>query len=298
MFEKGAIWAATDQKAGRQYAKAPLAIGIFEMQVDRMTKELAEDFIKYEDEGFAEALVSGRTKQMRTIPINVEINAEFKIGSYDMARDIIENSPGPFAVMNCICRQTKQKFGEVCKQTDNLETCFTLEGGARLNLERGVARELSREEILELITIAEGKGMVLQPANSVKPEFICCCCGCCCQALAAVKRYPRPAELVHSNFYARVDADKCSGCDECMELCQMDALVSVNNHTEVKLSHCIGCGVCVNACSNEAITLMKKDKETVPPKNRDDMYKKMIMERYGVLGALKLFGRAALGKRI
>jgi hypothetical protein len=87
------------------YSKLPLAIGIFEHQVNRITKELAEDFFKYEDEGFAEALLTSKTKQMRTIPVNISIDPEFLVGSYDNARTLIERSPGPFAVMNCVCRQ-------------------------------------------------------------------------------------------------------------------------------------------------------------------------------------------------
>jgi Fe-S-cluster-containing hydrogenase component 2 len=78
----------------------------------------------------------------------------------------------------------------------------------------------------------------------------------------------------------------------------MEALVSVNSHTEVLRSHCIGCGVCLNACANEAISLVKKEKETIPPKDVDEMHRKMITERYGVFGALKFMGKAVLGKRI
>jgi len=298
LFEKGAIQAIPNQKKGRMYSKAPLAIGMFEFQVDRLTKEFAEDFYTYEDEAFAEAFLGARTKQMRTIPVNLTVDPEFLIGSYDNARSIIGNSPGPFAVMNCVCRQAKEKMGEQCKQTDILETCFTLEDSARYMMGKGVARELSRDEIIQLLARAEKEGMVLQPSNTRKPDFICCCCGCCCGVLTAAKKFPNPVEFVHSNFYARVDPDKCTTCGECMELCQMEALVSVNNHTEVKQSHCIGCGVCLNVCASEAISLMKKEKETVPPRDRDEMYRKMITERYGVLGALKFMGKAALGKKI
>ena len=83
-----------------------------------------------------------------------------------------------------------------------------------------------------------------------------------------------------------------------MELCQMDALISVNSHTEVLRSHCIGCGVCLNACATDAISLLKRDKEIVPPKDSNEMYRKMMLERYGVFGTLKLMGKAALGKKI
>ena len=83
-----------------------------------------------------------------------------------------------------------------------------------------------------------------------------------------------------------------------MEICQMDAPVSVNNHMEILRSHCIGCGNCLNVCGNEAITLVKKEKETVPPKNNGDMYRKMVLERFGPFGSLKLMGKAVLGKKI
>ena len=298
LFDKGAIMAVPNEKKGRMYSKLMLAIGIFEHQVDRITKELAEDFFKYEDEGFGEALLTSKTKQMRTIPVNVKIDPEFFVGTYDNARAVIEKSPGPFAVMNCVCRQAREKMGGNCKQTDIMETCFTLGNSAKFMMAKGVARELDREEINGLVTRAEKEGMVLQPANTQSPEFICCCCGCCCGVLTAAKKFPRPADFLQSNFYAEIDPEECVACGECIEICQMDALISVNNHTEVLRSHCIGCGVCLNVCATEAISLMKKDKETVPPKTSKEMYKKMIMERYGVFGTLKIMGKAALGKKI
>jgi Pyruvate/2-oxoacid:ferredoxin oxidoreductase delta subunit len=298
LFDKGAIMSVTHAKKGQMYSKLPLAIGIFEHQVNRITKELAEDFYKYEDESFAEAFLKPKTKQMRTIPVNISIDPEFLVGSYDNARTLIERSSGPFAVMNCVCRQAKEKMGKPCKQTSILETCFTLEEAALFMVGKGMAREVNRVEMLFLVERAEREGMVLQPGNAQEPGFICCCCGCCCGVLTAAKKFPKPAEFLQSNFYAKIDADNCTACGQCMELCQMDALVPVNNHTEVLRSHCIGCGVCLNTCSTGAISLMKKEEEKVPPKNNMEMYKRMLIERYGVLGTLKFMGKAALGKKI
>jgi hypothetical protein len=36
----------------------------------------------------------------------------------------------------------------------------------------------------------------------------------------------------------------------------------------------------------------------IPPKGKDDLHKRMIIERFGVFGALKIMGKAALGKKI
>jgi len=298
MSDKGLINSVLKPGQGSLYGKLPLVVGIFEYQVDRITKEVAEDFFKYEEEGLAEALFSPKTKQMRTIPVNIDLHPEFVVGDYDSARGIIERSPGPFAVMNCVCRQSRQKMGSFCKQTDIMETCFTLGMSARFMMNRGVARELTREEILALITRAEDEGMVLQPQNTQDPGFICCCCGCCCGVLTAAKKFPEPAEFFHTNFYAVIDPEACTACDTCMDICQMDALISVNNHTEVLTTHCIGCGNCIKSCTSEAITLKKKEKETVPPRDNKEMYKKMIVERFGIFGALKFMGSAALGRKI
>ena len=49
----------------------------------------------------------------------------------DNIRDIIEKSSGPYAVMNCVCRQARGKMGEPCKQTDIMQICFTLGEAAR-----------------------------------------------------------------------------------------------------------------------------------------------------------------------
>jgi len=298
LFEKGAILAVPHIKKGRMYSKLPLAIGIFEHQVNRITRELAEDFYQYEEEAFAEPLLKANTKQMRTIPVNVEVDHEFLVGSYDNARAMIEDSSGPFAVMNCVCRQAKEKMGDPCKQTDIMETCFTLGKSAWFMMNKGVARELTKDEMISLVTRAEKEGMVLQPENTQNPGFICCCCGCCCGVLTAAKKFPNPGEFLQTNFYAEIDPNVCTACEACMELCQMDALIPVNSHTEVKRDRCIGCGVCLNACTSNAISLKRKEKELRPPKNRDDMYKRMIIERYGLLGALKMKSRAILGKKI
>jgi hypothetical protein len=45
LFIKGAIMSVPDPKRGPMFSKIPLAIGIFEYQVDRITKDLAEDFL-------------------------------------------------------------------------------------------------------------------------------------------------------------------------------------------------------------------------------------------------------------
>ena len=298
LFKKGAIMAVGNSKGEFHYSKIPLAIGIFEYQVDRITREFAEEFYRFGDEGFAEAILKPKVKQIRTIPVNMQVEPKFPVGQYDSARQIIQKSNGPFAVMNCVCRQAKDSMDDPCKQTKIRETCITMGQAAQVMKTKGVARYVSKEGIIDLLTQAEKVGMVLQPQNTQSPTFICCCCGCCCGVLTAAKKFDKPAEFLESNFRARVNTSICTGCEDCMALCQMDALVSENNHVEVNPDRCIGCGVCINACPGGALHLEPKEKQGVPPRDSNEMYRKMVLERYGVIGALKLMGKVFLGQKI
>jgi len=72
LVEKGAIFGGRMLARGgaKRYSRAPLVIGMYEAQVDRLTKELQQDFEQYAREGFAGALLGAKTKQMRTVPVN------------------------------------------------------------------------------------------------------------------------------------------------------------------------------------------------------------------------------------
>ena len=302
LVKKGAIMGGRHLAKGRKgkyYSKAPLAVGMFEAQVNRLSQGFAKDFYDYLlNQGFAEEIHTTQTSQMRTIPINKSLKPEHHVGTYDDARQIVMKSDGPFAVINCVCRQAKDLLGEPCKLTDIRETCLLLRGFAKALIKSRVGRELSKEEMLQLLDRAEEVGMVLQPENNQNPLFICCCCGCCCGVLTSVKKFPRPAEYFETNFYVQTDPELCNGCEVCLDRCPMDARSMLDGIAMVDLDRCIGCGLCVTTCEQNAIQLMKKEKETVPPKDHDSLYKKIMMEKVGPWGTLKIMGKALTGMKI
>ena len=300
MFKKGLIRGVHDRKnSGKyMYSKMPLAIGMFEAQVDKITAGVAEHFYAYKKEGLGDALLGTKTNQMRTIPLNVKIDPEFHVSNYDDITKIIKESPGPFAVMNCVCRQAKDVMGNSCSKSETRETCLLLEDGVDFAMNLEVGKLISKKEALGIITEAKKTGFVLQPENNQHPHFVCCCCGCCCGVLTAAKLYDQPAKFLHSNFYAKVDPDNCSCCEKCLERCPMDALDQVNNHMAVNLDRCIGCAACVPTCKDKAISLVQKEDKTVPPVNEKDMYKKIMMERFGLGGTFKFLMKASLGQKI
>ncbi|HUL78181.1 MAG TPA: 4Fe-4S binding protein [Vicinamibacteria bacterium] len=300
MVEKGAIFGGgvLARRGTKRYSRAPLAIGMYEAQVDRLTRELQEDFEQYTREGFASTLLGAKTKQMRTIPVNARFVPERLVGRYDDARKLIEEGDGPWATRNCVCRQGKDLLGEPCRQTTSRRVCLMIGRVARAAATSGEAQPLTRQETLALLDQAEREGMVLQPANARDPFFICFCCGCCCGVLQAAKLFPRPAEYLHSNYQATVDAELCSECGTCRSRCPMDALRSGEGATAVDLDRCIGCGVCVSTCPTEAVKLRAKGEETVPPKDLKALYGRIMTERFGLLGTARRIGKALLGGRI
>jgi len=300
MVEKGAIFGHSSHARGgaRRYSRAPLVIGMYEAQVDRLTKDFQEDFEQYTREGLGSALLAGKTKQMRTIPVNARIIPDRQVGRYDDARRLIEEGRGPWAARNCVCRQGKDLLGEPCRQTESRRVCLMIGGAARSSVASGDARPLSREDTLALLEQAEHEGMVLQPSNAQDPLFICLCCGCCCGMLRAARQFPRPAEYLHSNYQAVVDRELCTECETCRSRCPMEALRSADGATEVDLDRCIGCGLCASTCPTGAVRLRAKARESVPPRDLPALYGRIMVERFGVMGAAKRIGRALLGRQI
>jgi len=301
MAEKGSILGGKifeSKGQGKLYSKAPLAVGMYEFQAGRLTKELEKDFQGYLHETFYKAAHSKKTSQMRTIPISKGINTDRYVDSYDNVRNIVQNTDKQIAVIECVCREGKDLLEEPCKNSDIRETCLIFEDIASVAIDSGNARPITKEETISILDKAEAAGFVLQPENTQKPNFICCCCSCCCNVLTTVKKFPKPVEYYHSNYYSKVASEKCDLCWDCIDKCPMDALSMNDDSPLVDLDRCIGCGVCVSTCKSGAYELKTKDYKYIPPKDTDTMYKKILMERIGIGGMLKTFPKIIFHQKI
>jgi NAD-dependent dihydropyrimidine dehydrogenase PreA subunit len=282
MVQKGNTWSVKREGKG-YYQNAMLTVGMYEFQVDRLTRDFTEDMRSYFKGEYGEEMYRTKTPLMRTIPVrrSVSPTQRYQVSTYDDVQQLIEKSDGRLAVANCVCRQARDVMGKSCKHTDLRETCLVLQDWADYYIDTGIARPITRDEALDILDKIEADGLILQPENNQRPGFICACCGDCCGILAAVKRFPRPAELYATNYYAEVDEDLCTACEECLSLCQLQALSMINEMAVVDLDRCIGCGNCITRCSSHAIRLKKKDEEIIPPKDDISLYNTILQKKNG-----------------
>ena len=296
MFTKGAIgWKEKDGLS--HWYVLPLVVGMYECQDGDPSPEFLDDARAYmKTLRFGMSFLAVRPSQMRTIPINRSIPVEHHVATYDQVRTLVQNSPGPFVVLPCICRRTEAMKGRPCKKTSREETCLAFGDMAKMVLRRKHCREVTRDEVLAILQQNEGDGLVLQPANTRNPEFICSCCGCCCGMLSYQKHLPRPVDFWSTSHHAEVNAASCVHCGACVSRCQIGAvgLTGPGGSAKIDPGRCIGCGLCVPTCPSGAMQLEQKDAGAIPPKDADALSEEIMANKKGTAGQLLVMAKAAL----
>lgn len=281
-----------------RFGKMVFAVGMYERQVKTLTPEFERDARQYFDEAFGRALHTGKTPQLRVVPVNKRIAVDRGVTTYDRIRAHVEASPGPFGTIRCICRHGHDLTDEPCRQTKLRDNCLMIGPAARWAVESGNGQAVTRERMLDLLDQADRDGLVLQPENTKAPMFVCCCCGCCCGVLRSAKRLPQPADFFSSNFYAVADAEACQSCGVCETRCQMEAIASPEGKAVVDRSRCIGCALCLTTCPSGALRLEAVDRPKEPPDDTKALYLKLFEDRFGRWGMAKLGARKLLGMKI
>jgi Pyruvate/2-oxoacid:ferredoxin oxidoreductase delta subunit len=277
----------------RHYCCIPLIVGMYEFQNERLTPEFIKDFQQYTStNSFGVEFLSTKLPQLRTIPVAKSIQTKHNVSSFDEVSTLVEEAEGPFAIVDCICRKKRAMEGKSCEVTDRKETCLGVGHLAQTAIENGIGREINKKEAIAIIEQNQKEGLVLQPSNTKKAEFICSCCGCCCGILHTHKNLPKPLNFWATNYFAEVDENACIGCGTCEDICQVNA-VKVNEKEQfahVNLDRCLGCGVCVVNCPNDSIFLSKKASEKIPPQNREELYDIIMENKKGKFKKLLLTG--------
>lgn len=136
---------------------------------------------------------------------------------------------------------------------------------------RGIARDLTPEQWLELMGECEERGMIHTGILPFGP-FACACETCCCNVIVPLIEHATIGEgLNRSPFRSVVDKAACEGCPDCVPMCQFGAVkiakdeASGKRKATVDIEKCWGCGLCVVGCKVKgAMKLELADKLTAP----------------------------------
>lgn len=298
MYHKGKL-----MKLGPLYILLPYLPGGFEVYFttnrddqERM-KKAAEAHLELFKLGFPFELSTSKYTVYRVIPtisptektieVSKTVDLKHQVLPYEVLREYLSMAnPKLYAVVPCSCRNAAKLAGEPCKQTDE-NYCVTTGILAKTVLEQGVGREVTLDELMDIMAKAEKEGLVHETFNMQDTAtFVCNCCSCCCGFLKSVKELQNYASITKSNFDPNINKDVCKLCETCAKMCPMEAIYHHWPHKEdlsddmmaIRLDLCIGCGVCASNCPNGAITL-EKVRDFVPIKGQTELMAKRAEDK-------------------
>ncbi len=289
MAEKGLVM-DFDRRGRTEYILSPTLLGFFEFAFMRARddipqKELARYMVRYAHDrpDFARAVFAGKIQPGRTLVHETAVDPEDEahILDYERATRVVEEATA-WAVSQCYCRHVMEHVGNPCAQPP--EVCTTLNAAADFLVRRGLARKISREEMLDIFAATREAGLV-HIGDNVKrrPAFVCHCCGCCCVMLRAINRFRMFDAVITSPFRAAVDGERCTGCGACANRCPVRA-IGVHTGEEgakaaVSDGACLGCGVCRPACAGGALRMEPERQRVIVPENAWQRAVIMAIER-------------------
>ncbi len=161
---------------------------------------------------------------MRVIPVESALEKIDDVEPYDRLSYYL-NKYDTFCVSPCSCRASRTSINDGCGHLAD-EQCIQMGKGAEHYIRTGRARQITREEALEIIHRAEENGLMHDIPNieeAGESAAICNCCSCACFGLRVGLMFGA-RDAIRSNFVAEVDEAKCVACAQCVEVCPANAL--------------------------------------------------------------------------
>ena len=291
MAEKGILFDIAVE--GREFwFLNPTVIGFFEFSMMRIRDEYDQKALAHKlheymlgdaDNTFLHEVGKGDTQLFRPLVHEDTVDENIvEILDYEKAVSLVSASDA-WAVGLCHCRHVALHEGKECKKID-LDSCLTLGTAARYFLRRGMAREITKEECLDILYKSREAGLVQMGDNVQKNiMFICNCCACCCVLLEGYRRLGHNTRLHTSNFIAHVNGETCKQCGLCAKVCPVLAIdgEKVERKTTVTITEelCIGCGVCATKCSSGAMEMLSRPHRVHTPASTIEKVVRMAIER-------------------
>jgi Na+-translocating ferredoxin:NAD+ oxidoreductase subunit B len=237
----------------------PFAFGIYEWQVYRMDRELAEMCEEYFEREFGREFYRHAPALLKVVPVEQDLPRGTDVETYESVTRIIENAKA-WAVGDCVCKKERAILGHRCDRP--MEICMAVAPVENFFNNYFWGRPITKEEAYATLKKAEDAGLVHMTGNQKEGHiYICNCCECCCGVLRGYNQLNMPDAVAHSRFKAVVDPELCTSCEVCVDRCQVRA-IDMKDAAEVN-ERCIGCGLCISTCPAEAITMVLREEQDI-----------------------------------
>lgn len=260
---------------GDRFGLLPMVPGMAETQfMDGRTgedkKRLARLFENYYRPGIGQAQLDLPLPYSRVIPLGRVVESRQEILPHEKAAEVVERASFR-ALTNCYCRTQAEMLGNGCGHPKDV--CLMFGPFARFAVEKGWAREVSREEAHKALEKAAEAGLIHVTDNVAKgANFLCNCCGCCCMFLKTLTQLKHPGAVAPAGFVAEIDRAECTACGACVEACQVEAIRQEDDEpASVDPDICLGCGQCQGACFFGAVSMERRSKPSQPPGGWQDL---------------------------
>ena len=162
---------------------------------------------------------------MHVIPVEKAISMENQTMDIEHLSYWLKKYEGHIGVGQCSCRASRAAMGEGCADD---EQCWCIGVGdfADYCRETGKGHDITYEEAMHILQVAEDNGFVHQITNIDGENKIFGICNCnvqICNALRTSQLFNTP-NLSRSAYTAEVERDKCVACGKCVEYCPAGAV--------------------------------------------------------------------------
>ena len=287
LSNRGLLFSYTDKKTGEMnYAVQQAGFGFPQVffwkgEDTPFIRQMAKNVIRFYTTDVTKESFSTDPIPFRFIPVDETIDVDTQtILPYQVMDEIIKKAR-IIGVANCMCRHEMKLIDRGCDHP--MEVCMKFNDLAEYIIDRGFAREITKEEALEISKQASEAGLVHFTDNAIENvQQNCNCCGCSCWNLGRISRRMIPRdEIIATYFIRETNLDECTGCGSCVDICPPRAIEIVDDKAVVDKDWCIGCGVCVPKCPTDSIKIiLREDLEgKIPEESFKALQEKILKTR-------------------
>ena len=247
---------------------------------DSTARRMAKLVLKYFSVPTTGKIYGGvKTKSYKYSPVGLSIDVAMQgVLPCEQIGPIVQQTT-KIAVAHCPCRMSAKLLGRTdCHHS--LENCLKYDEMAEFVIDKGIARQISKDEAMHILEKSEREGLVHMVDNTQgQVKHTCNCCGDYCWNVGIIRRRKIPRDQLMAVYFIReTELKECIGCGACADICPVDAVKIVDELPVVDIDWCIGCGVCAVTCPADVIRISRRLKDSAPESFKD-LHQRIKKER-------------------